>query len=250
MVKKNIIKFIFFISLIVFGFSLFQKDNLPDKNEIVPRLFQEPIQKEISQSPFEVAQNGIVYTITPLYDYELSGLIVSQHHSDSWWDYYHRKWGDLINIKDICVVWGENINSEVYQKMKFSSGSWTCYFRSDTREEWLKFRHDSLSNNHLLVSDQTIKKTVLAAEKGDQIYLKGYLASYSKSDGFSRGTSISRTDQGNYSCETIFITDFQILKKGNPGWRFAFTLSKYLIIICLILSIASLFRRPSSKKQP
>ena len=154
-----------------------------------------------------------------------------------------------MNIKDVCVVWGENIKSGVYQKMKFTSGSWTCYFKSDTREEWVKFRDDNLSNNHLLADNEIIEKVILSAKKGDQIHLKGFLASYSKKDGtFTRGTSISRTDKGNHACETIFLTDFQILKSANPGWRLASALSKYLIIICLFLSIASMFRRPNIKK--
>ena len=245
----KIIKWILFISLIVFGISFFQKDKLPEKNEIVSQLLQEPVQKKTKQVPFEVEKNGVAYTITPLYDYELNGLIVSYNHSDSWWDYYHRKWGDFLNIKDVCVVWGENIKSGVYQKMKFTSGSWTCYFKSDTREEWGKFRDDNLSNNHLLADDEIIEKVILSAKKGDQIHLKGFLASYSKKDGtFTRGTSINRTDKGNHACETIFLTDFQILKSANQEWRLASALSKYLIIICLVLSIASIFRRPNIKK--
>ena len=245
----KIIKWILFISLIIFGFSFFQKDKMPDRNEIVPQLLQDPIQKGTKQAPFEVEKNGAAYIITPLYNYELNGLIVSYNHSDSWWDYYHRKWDDFLNIKDICVVWGENIKSGVYQKMKFTSGSWTCYFKSDSREEWVKFRDDNLSNNHLLADDPIIEKAVLTARKGDQIRLKGFLAAYSKKDGtFTRGTSISRTDKGNHACETIFLTDFQILKSANSGWHLAFDLSKYLMIGCLILLIAFLFKRPSIKK--
>ena len=82
----KIIKWILFISLIVFGISFFQKDKLPDRNEIVSQLLQEPVQKETKQVPFEVEKNGVAYTITPLYDYELNGLIVSYNHTDSWWD--------------------------------------------------------------------------------------------------------------------------------------------------------------------
>ena len=79
----------------------------------------------------------------------------------------------------------------------------------------------------------------MQAKKGDQVYLKGYLVNYSHTNGdFERGTSTSREDTGNNSCESIFVTDFQILKEGNQNWRIANTVSKYtifglLLVICI-----------------
>lgn len=240
----KIIKFILLLSLITFAVSFWQKDKLPAKSEILQQLYNEPSQKETTNEPFSVEKNGIIYSINPLYDYELNGLIVSYNHSANWWDYYHKKWGDVINLKDLCVVWGENIDSEVYQKMNFKSGSWTCYYKSDNREDWQRFREDQLSNNHLLTDDKKIEELLMATGEGDQIYLKGYLAEYAKADGsFRRGTSITRTDQGNGACETIYVTDFQILKKTNIFWRSASSLSRYLIITCLIFLFCSLFYR-------
>lgn len=245
---KKIIKAVLFISIVVFFVSFFQKDNFPNKKEILKELCQNPVQTETNKASFEKEKGGIIYTINPLYDYELYGLVVSCHHSASWWDYYHKKWDDFINIKDICVVFGDNIESEVYSEMEFKSGSWTCYpeFKSGTPEKiWSKYQNSCMSNNHLLSCDKEISKAIINAEKGDQIYLKGHLAEYSHSEGsFRRGSSVSREDTRNGACETIYVLDFQIIKKANPFWRFAFSFTKYLIIGCLALLAIFFFKSP------
>ncbi len=240
---KRITKLVLLIGIGLFLFSFFQKDKLPVVDEILSESYKEPIQTKVDMEPFEVKKEGITYLITPLHNYELNGMIVSYHHSSDWLDYYHDKWKDLLNLKDVCVIWGDNIRSEVYQKMNFKNGSYTCYvsFQDDaTSKDWLEFKNFNLSNNHLLSDNEEISKKIMSAEKGDQIYLKGYLSRYSIPDGsFERGTSTIRTD---YLCETIFVTDFQIIKKANLFWRDIYTKSKYLIIFCIVLFTIIFFK--------
>jgi len=241
---KNILKIIFFLSLIVMAVSFFKKGGLPDKETILPQLYQEPLQSKTNIEPFEVEKGGITYTINPLFEYELWGMIVSENYSKSWFDYYHKKWNDHINIKDLCVIWGDNVKTEIYKKIEFSSGSWTCYykFRPDTdRNDWTYFKGDAFSNNHLLSDNEKINETIIKAGKGDQIYLKGYLASYSHSGGFERGTSVARDDTGNGACETVFVTDFQIIKKAESSWHDAFDAARYFVFACLAILIILFF---------
>ena len=124
--------------------------------------------------------------------------------------------------------------------MKFRSGSWTCYwdFKSDASQELRsKFKGECGSNNHLLSDDAEINKVIMSAKKGDQIYLKGYLVEYSHNS-WRRGTSVSRGDDG---CETIYVTDFRVLKIGNEFWRSVNSATKYLILGCLAILIAAFF---------
>ncbi len=243
-VLKKIIKILLLISVTLFVYSYFRKDNLPNREDVLNQLHQAPVQTETDIAPFTKEEGGIIYNITPLYNYELYGLVVSYHHTKDWWDYYHKEWKDFINIKDICVLWGDNIKTEVYKQMKFKSGSWTCYheFKPNTNQEiWSKFKNNSGSNNHLLSDDETINETIMDAKRGDQIYLKGYLVEYSHSEGFQRGTSTTRDDTGNGACETIYVTDFQILKKANPLWQSIYLFSKYSIIACFVTLLILLF---------
>lgn len=245
LVFKRIIKIFLLISIVLFVYSYFEKDSLPGKEDILDQLYQEPIQTETDVAPFTKEKGGIVYNITPIYNYELYGLVVSYHHSKSWLDYYHEKWKDFINIKDICVVWGYNIETEVYKEMKFNSGSWTCYFEfksGTTQEVWSKFKNDSGSNNHLLSDIEEVNEMIMNVKEGDQVYLKGYLVEYSYGEEFRRGTSITRTDTGNGACETIYVTDFQILKEANPFWRSIYSFSKYSIIACFVILLIFFFQ--------
>lgn len=249
---KKTIKIILLIGVIIFAISIFQKDKLPEKNDIVSLLYQEPIQAKTDAGPFNAKRGGVEYTISPLYEYELFGLVASYHHSSDWFDYYHKKWNDFINEKDICVIWGENLKSDVYKKIKYKNGSWTCYWQTKqgvTREEWLKFNNDQISNNHLLTSNERISQALAKIEKGDQIYIKGYLARYTQDESsFERGTSISRTDTGTGSCETIYVTQVQILKKSNLYWRTAHTFSKYIIFSSIILLIIVFFATTKARQ--
>jgi len=244
-VLKKIIKVLLLISIILFVYSYFRKDNLPGKGDILDQLYQEPIQTETDAAPFTKEKGGIVYNITPIYNYELYGLVVSYHHSKSWFDYYHEKWKDFINIKDVCVIWGNNIETEVYKEMKFNSGSWTCYFKfksGTSQEVWSKFKNDSGSNNHLLSDIEEVNEMIMNVEEGDQVYLKGYLVEYSSNEGFRRGTSVTRTDTGNGACETIYVTDLQIIKKANPLWHSIYSFSKYSIIACFVILLLLFFK--------
>ncbi|MCP4347619.1 MAG: hypothetical protein GY795_19110 [Desulfobacterales bacterium] len=245
--RNNIIKIILLIGIILSGVAYFNKDKLPDPDDILESMYQWPIQAKTDKTPFNTTVGKITYTITPLYNYELYGMVVSYHHSESWWDMYHNTiWNDFINIKDICVVWGmQNIKTEVYKNMEFRSGTWTCWVSCRDRETWSKFDKRCLSNNHILSDSKKLTRKIMSAEKGDQIYFKGYLAQYSHDMGFKRGSSTTRTDTGNGACETIFLEDFRILKKANVFWRLVYSFSKFLIAGCLISLLIFFIKDPS-----
>jgi hypothetical protein len=58
------------------------------------------------------------------------------------------------------------------------------------------------------------------------------LASYrNPANHFFRGTSTVRTDTGNGACETIYVSEFQILKKANTRVRAVYHVAKWLCIV-------------------
>ncbi len=241
---KKFVGGVFLVSLIIMIISILNKDRLPGKEEILDELYNEPLQTEISMAPFTVEKRGVAYLIKPLFNYELYGMVVTYHHSYVWWDTEHKD--DFINTKDICVIWGDNIASEIYKKMKFSSGSWTCYYdfsSGSSCAEAAKFRDTCLSNNHVLLADDRLNRLIMDAERGDQIYIKGYLVSYTqpKWGDFERRSSTTRKDN---LCEVIYVTDFKILKKANYMWRLLYKVSKYMVILCVILLALMHYKDP------
>lgn len=200
------------------------EEPLPDPENIDTRLHVEPIQKPTNKAQFNVSVGGVEYYIKPLYTYELYGLVVSMHTAGkNFSDRAHRRWGDHINTADLCVIWGKNALSGIYTEMKFTSGQWTCFWNAkngDWHSVANKFDNNQISNNHMLVADSQIARTLNSIRIGDQIHLKGYLAEYGTVERMIRSTSTTRTDTGNGACETVFTTEISIIKGIDRTWWF------------------------------
>lgn len=214
----------------------YYKDRLPEPNFYGEDYLDEPVQTDTVREEFETQVNGEVYTVIPLFDYELQGVIVSDHNADSFLDiWHHKRWHDFLNQKDLCVIWGENIVSGVYKSVEFSNDSWTCWVSWRDSETGHRFKMDNLSNNHLLIDNRTVQTALKSAELGDQIRFKGFLAEYAnKANGFKRGSSTIRGDSGNGACETVYLTDFEIVKKANSKIRRYYQGFKTLAIFSLL----------------
>lgn len=215
---------------------------LPERSQLLAALQEEPEQRPMRAQAFEVTAGGIAYAVQPLYQYDLYGLVVSKHNADAWWDFIHRESNDALNITDLCVVWGNNIRSEVYQQLKYWSGQFTCFVQADTAEVAAAFDMTALSNNHLLSERDSLARLMRRVEVGDQIHFRGYLAEYSHNQGFAfhRGTSTTRTDTGNGACETVYVEDFQILRQGGQPWR----VLRWVAVLMLVVGVLGWFMQP------
>ncbi len=224
------------VSLLLLIITYFTKDTLPTPDHYTNTIHQEPIQNKISKKPFKTEVNQEKYLLTPKYDYQLEGVVVSAHNADSLLDLrHHEEWRDFLNIRDLCVIWGENINSGIYKKMEFKSGDWTCWYSWPNASVRQQFRNDQLSNNHLLTDNRAIGESIMKARPGDHIRMEGMLVDYANpANSFQRGTSISRTDTGQGACETIYIEKFEIVQRANVLKRNLFQIAKVFFILSLI----------------
>lgn len=249
---NRLLQVIFVLSLGLLLLGYVKKDQLPPADFYLQQLLTEPQQTATEEQPFQTTANDIVYTIEPKFDYQLNGVVVSFHDSDAFIDIYHHKdWKDFINIRDLCVIWGDNVRSGVYRELDFYNATWTCWVTWPDANVAERFTMRQLSNNHLLANDADLNKTIMTAEPGDQISFKGMLASYSHSNGqFQRGTSITRDDNGNGACETVFLKEFKIIKKANEGWRLTYTLAKAATALSLLGILILLFVGPVTRRTP
>jgi hypothetical protein len=228
--------------VLIWTASLFFADRLPQSSEILPELIKEPLQEPVYLPPFTVTKNNITYTITPVFSYRISGLLVTQHNSKSWIDMSHEDWKDFINVKDISLIWGQNLETNDFRRVSYSHGDWTGYYsyRGD-----VKFDGRCFSNNHLIPANDTIAKTIIGARVGDQVRIKGQLANYARNNSeFHRNTSATRDDSGNGACEIIYVTEFTILNEANPIWRELQRLSFFAALLCLAYLIFRIFTQP------
>lgn len=194
--------------------------HLPSRDQLLPAVLEEPAQTMLAAAPAFSAHAGKVdYRVAPVADYEITGLVVSRHDSDTWWDWIHAATNDHLNVVDLCLVWGANAASGAYEKMSFSSGQFICYYESRDMDALAPANVRALSNNHLLTENPSIARRLRKMAVGDQVRLSGQLVSYSHNAGFAftRGTSLTREDTGNGACETLFVTGLDVLQSA-PGW--------------------------------
>ena len=201
--------------------AMYKDGVLPGPGELRAELVHEPLQEPISVPPVKTTVGGVTYTIEPSHTYDIYGLVVSKHNADTWWDWVHAASNDHLNVTDLCVVWGINATSGAYQNIAFSSGQWTCNFRTDSDAAFKAFDITKISNNHVLTDQPFLAKKLRNVRVGDQIRITGQLASYRHQAGidFFRGTSTTRLDTGNGACETIFASDVTIIRSAPNTWR-------------------------------
>jgi len=218
--------------------SFWNRNDLPGNIEYVNEITNEPEQTTTREKPFYASVNDVEYLIEPEYAYDLTGMIVSyrQHEGNS---RMHLQANDHLNVADVCVVWGDNTRSQL-QELDFWNGIFTCNVFTRNMQAWESFDMDQLSNNHLISDDDFIRRQVRKVQIGDQIRVRGYLASYSNPDGGKRGTSTTRTDTGDGACETVFVESFRIVQPATSYWRISMWLSLSLLLIGLFVH----FKRP------
>jgi hypothetical protein len=242
-------KYIFAVSLLLMALGIWKKDDLPGPDHYDRTIRNDPIQTPTAEKPFITQVGNERYGIFPLFDYVLDGVIVSLHDSDAWNDISHKDWKDVINIRDLCVVWGHNVESDVYRDLHFSSGDWTCYTSGAIRD-WRRFKGTQLSNNHLLADNKVVNQAIKSAEVGDQVRVRGVLASYKNlATGGTRGSSVRRDDVGNGACETVFVREFEIVRKGILGWRRMLTVASWCAVGSALLVIWLMIVNPVVRRR-
>jgi hypothetical protein len=253
---KTTRKIAFWLFIILLPITFFTRNSYRQVSNIDPRVLIAPVQSEATdKNIIRFTKGDFEYELTPLYDYDISGLIV--HRMDyTWFDIYKY---DSIFPLDLCMIWGSNVESGVYKNksLSFSQDARFCWY------QWfgnLTFNGSELSNNHLLVKDKALEDKIKSLNSGDQVRIKGKLVNVSGRNIGSPGeydpsefnihSSITRSDAGAGACEVIYFEDLEILKKGNPISSFLFEASYYGLIILILWWIIDLIWYVFFSKEP
>jgi len=219
--------------------SFWNRNDLPRDIDYVAAVLNEPVQKATHKPPFDVIYNGVDYRVEPQYEYDLTGMIVSFRHHDGE-SRMHRRANDHLNMLDVCVIWGDNTRNPRLSEISFWNGIFTCNVKTKDQAAWEAFDMYQLSNNHLISDDEFVRDQVKRIKVGDQIRIRGYLASYGSEKGGTRGTSTTRLDTGDGACETIFVERFKIIEAATSFWR----ISMYVSLLLLSAGLVVHFKRP------
>lgn len=208
------------LTLLVAAALYFSDPSFPEPSEVHPLILRGvPLQREVTAPNFTKAYGDIIYTYIPRAEYEVSGVVVSLHHSDSFVDITHEY--DPANTLDLCLAWGTNVETDAYRKVEYSHGDFTCFYRWWGEDPG--FRGDEMSNTHIIPSTPELSRLAKSVRVGDQVTLRGTLVDYKTTfpDGKEidrRNTSMVREDAGNGACEILYLEDLRILARREP-WR-------------------------------
>lgn len=234
---KTFLKIIFLLSIVCLTVSFFLKDKLPDSSTIQESLQFDPIQKMSGLDQITMEKDGYISVLDLRYSYEISGLVVEEYDSEVWHDVMHKDF-DPFNTYDVCLLWGVNVEDNLYHEYKFKHGEFTCSFQAQTREAQMAFNKDQISNNHLIPANDEIYRKIKNSSISDQIRIKGYLADYSITtpDGRtgSRSTSVSRGDIKNEACEVIYVEEYEVIKKGNYIFALMYDYSIFTLVFSFL----------------
>ena len=159
---------------------------------------EDPIVKEIKNGQF---------TITPVAEYKLSGMVVSK-------ETYSDDWGGKISPVDLAVVWGKLAEPEYDQYMSYSQGNrWYFYKYKSGSPFDNSFVISHSANNHIIPANENIREAVKTIRKGDRIVLEGFLVNIKgtyEGRPVTRNTSMTRKDTGDGSCEIVYVTKIRV----------------------------------------
>ena len=234
MINRRAIRALMMGSAAAAALAWWNADRLPPPDRLRPEILIDPLQAPSDLPPLRRTVDGVDYGIERRYTYDISGVVVSLHHSDSWWDYAHAQWGDHINLMDVCLAWGDNAAKGTYQDVQFSNSQWECHFETRSNQTWQAFRQDQVSNNHLLTDDRRLGRALAGIHVGDQIRLHGYLVNYTiYENGVAQGTRVSsdtRNDSGPGACEVVYVESMESLSSYGRNWRRLRTMA--LLTLC------------------
>jgi hypothetical protein len=224
---------LFFGSLLVMGLASRYEDALPPLAHIDPLVSQAPLQTPVTMPPLSHDYDGQRYLITPRYDYEMTGLIVSQNDRQaSWLDPYYDM--DPFNIKDLCLLYGGSVVSGAYRLAQFHSQGFMCFFRY---APGVSLNPDDVANNHLLPANADVARRLTSVRPGDQVFLRGQLVDYTVEGMGTRHTSISRNDRGNGACEVLYLRELRVIRTANIVWRMFFQIGVVGAVLAVLLWI-------------
>jgi hypothetical protein len=169
--------------------------------------YQEPLS---APRTFRKQISDWTFTIQPVYQYRIVGKIVGK-------DEYLTVPTDLLAPMDLMIANGEVISPEQFRYFTFQKLPRHYRFSyfpqkgvSQPSEQYMK---EHVSNNHLIFADESVYARAKAAVTGDFVVISGYLVTVSGKSGgggtFTQGTSTTRSDLGEGSCEVVYVESFE-----------------------------------------
>lgn len=256
--KKKVWRWAMITVLILLALSFYQKDRFKNITDIRPEVLTAPLQSSTSQNTMTLIRDGYSYEIVPLYEYSMSGLVLSAQNYKTW---YNRSRVAHTVVRDVCLIWGDTVWKKWYQNKTLSIKQDYRFCLYQYRTDGITFNGNELSNSHLIPRDAEVERQINAIKNGDQVVIKWKLVNVTgtlidKGNKYEGNTTVwqsstTRDDTGAWACEVIYVESVKILQKWHPWYQFMFRVSLILFTVLLlqkILCIVCFLKQSKARK--
>jgi hypothetical protein len=136
--------------------------------------------------------------ITALAEFKLRARVLSTER------YWFDRASELSPL-DLALGWGPMSDQKVLDQLDiWQSGRWYRYSYTDAPIS----RHEIINhsaNMHMIPATTHTANLLKSVRKGDLINLTGYLVSVTGDDGYQWRSSLTRSDEGDGSCEVVWV---------------------------------------------
>ncbi len=187
---------------------------------------REPLQTEAREEGvvWEINHKGDHYkvVITPLYEYDISGKVVSVRKWRSWEESGCPVWKEVFPL-DFALTWGKVAEEKYARYIKFYHTPasrfvhWKYNFPAQGPSLSQRYLESHISNNHLCPANETIRYALKKVKKGDRVRIEGWLMYMElfkdNQKLFSARSSTTRKDTWGGACESIYVKRIQIQER-------------------------------------
>lgn len=164
----------------------------------------------INPDPIIISNDFGKFIITPVAEYSISARVVSTRS-------YSDKWNASLSQVDLALVWGKMSDKSIDEFISYKQRNrWYYYKYSPEFPLDNNYIITHSSNNHIIPSTYNLSLALKEIRKNDLVEIKGFLVKISGFAGKKKvfwGTSTSRKDNGDRSCELIYAKSIRINDK-------------------------------------
>lgn len=158
------------------------------------------------------------------YDVKWRVLAVAQYWGNIFERIFHSYYleDNIIRYRDVWISWWFMTQDDYVNRFnRRSSGRW-LHPGFTTNADWnyifSKFSWDEInrhiSHNHLIPANTRIKKLLHWIEKWQYVHIKWYLVWLHWDQWYNLVSSLTRDDQWDWACETIYVTEVSRLEEN------------------------------------
>ena len=169
---------------------------------------QDPIQTPYkSDGPITRDMKNGRFTITPVAEYKISGVVVDK-------ETYSSDWAGKISPMDLTIAWGKLAEREYGRYVSYSHGNrWYFYQYKPGSPVNPSYIISHSSNNHIIPASENIRRAIKTIKRKEKVILEGYLVNLKgiyNGQTIAWNTSLLRTDTGSGSCELFYVSKVRI----------------------------------------